>query len=1289
MASCTSLSSLCSASTSSSRAATTTFYQALSRAGAPPSVQPGHLGPCQAARLANRLAPRASPHSIAAFAAHPAPSSEPLVARPRLSAKGVDRRAQLQPAPHVRSLHSGPVYRDAHATGSHTDPYAPFQPPSSESRDRSDVNQWSSTSAYSDAPHENADTASADDGLVEEGLLDPYGSAASASALGSSAAPDSIADSQLLELLQTPDSQAYLDYRRELPVPIRRIDAYLMLRQRSPQLLSQINDWHLTSLFRNATVAGFGAVLRLLIDDLLGPASPAGAAATESHGLFDAAPGTDRRIAGLKSLLLSASRDPSLQLGKMCLQALELLMEDIRELQSRSEPSDWDDADGDRATLPRGFPPGETRTLLRTIMRLGTADVVPAMQALQTYLVETTQDFPTAREGSRLIGFYLSEPIQEPRAALEVAKLMLDTQAIGHDVLLQAQEDGQEWLAHARERLSLDDGDDEAALEPLRRRALEITLRIVGLKAMMAQRPLGKVQLRHAFEDLLTTLREAPGDRVGRYPGSPVSIAAKHFRSAFLLMLGQPGDEGIANASSMLQRCDRNVLALVDSDDLQYFCEAALAAKRSDVASTGFLTVLKAKSASLASVSTTPTGRLALGSLLKPETLLRLLEGLVQVGQSTMVHGLLLGVGLLPLADHNVLQWDKLFSYTSRPEALQMLANADLQEPALALYQRWAHFELPREDPSLLSRRTKRFFGFHRRAFALSPYEFGGDTNTIACSSSCMLHLVRMLTKDETFKQASRAFSTDPEVKAAADAALRDLDAARWIVEVFKAARPPTSWSHYDITSLANACFRLRDSVGAFDALQALIHRRELPDEVDVAVLLGGLMTLDPDRAVQLLALHTGSRSGGPGPGNETVSEPSKPPFFRPTANIISQLIARAATQERFDLVQKLLRIAEEHNLQQGVSLRAWRSLATQKVFSSLEIAQKLQSLFRGGFRPDGAFLDFVARQCLHRRQFALDGQVDGAKPEDRRLSELHKNPVQAFDRFRVRKDKRAALEAALNVTLLGYRELGVVNLGTVALLLKRLRSEARSIFPAAVGAVQQRKGQVWTHEQRTRVARDWIAKLDRLVAALRWTPLFDKGSDLRRGLPLWKSGQRRDGKLAMYDQADMVDATKRMREGYRKYSRAKPFELAPTVVGNDEGEVAPSFTAAAGGGSGGGVTEATPREAAQGRRPNVLPLGLFRDLMGTYLSLQDDAGAAEVAAWMRDEAHADVAQTAEEQDTFVRHVKQLLRHDGDGAQHELVGANNKKRSSIVLEMLAGRREVARAKAWWTFKGIA
>ncbi|SPO39760.1 uncharacterized protein PSFLO_05241 [Pseudozyma flocculosa] len=1093
--------------------------------------------------------------------------------------------------------------------------------------------------------------------------------------------------------------------------------AYLGLRQRAPHLLCHTSDWQLVRLFDRVSNAGHSGILRLLIADLLGDDFLAGGAPQHDGGLFGAAAGTQRRATGLRALMLAESRIPSLRLGEASLRAFKLLLSDCRALRSSGPEQDDGGTDGEALVVPDNFPLGEAHRLVRTVLDVGYGDDVPILQALQGFLAERTHDFPTPHEGSSLIGFYLSEPVQDPLAALGVVRMMRETDAIGHDALLQAQEDGQAWLAHAQERLLGHSDNVEAAPEELRRTALEITLRIVGLRAATTHRPMSELQVRRALEALMGTLRSAPGDRAGRSFGSPTAIASRHLRASLFLVLAQPGVDAIHSACSMLQRCDRHVLAMLEGDDFERFCEAAISADRPDLAASGFMTVLKAR-------STVQRADRWLGPLVSPRTLLAMLRVLAKgtkgrPSQPTVVNGLLRGLGLLPLTPDSVARWDQMYANEDRIEVISMLADADLRDPALTLFQRWARIQFPKAGTGLLSRRTQRFFKLHRQASRLSRYETSPEAieaSAVACSNRCMIDLVLMLTRDEVFKEASRADSEDPAVRARAEDAQRQLDVARMVVEAFKISKETTgSWSHSDMTSLAKAHFRLRDAQSAFDALSALVHARRLPDAVDIAVLLTGLMELDPDRAFQLLTTHAGdgppssqvstqlkrlemereaAASGGQdmaeAQGKETQggTQSFMPATFRPTSNIIAQLVSAASRQKRFDLVRRLLRFADAHKMLEGVTLRSWKALMSLDAMAPRDMVRKLQSLVRAGFRPDGAFLDNVARECMRSSKIVLQAQ------SPRTSSSAGSAPDPAHQlKLQSAKERGLGLDAALRVVQLCYKELGVVNFATVGRLLKGMRAEARRIFPTATDAI--RTG-AWTPSRRNELAGEWVARLDRLVAALRWTPLFDRGGDLRLGLPLWKSTSGRDGKLTMYNVSDMIDAAKREQDGFRKYSRRRR-QVSESTVGDDLGSSSSSSDAnldsSATEGSdsssrdsdsapvGGQAVEVVDEDPVPVRRPNVLPLGVFRDLMQTYISLGDYEGAAEVAAWMRDEAQADVAATIEEQDTFVEHIRELLRNGSGCAAEERAKAQRQQRS--VLEMLAGKREVARKKSWW------
>ena len=71
-----------------------------------------------------------------------------------------------------------------------------------------------------------------------------------------------------------------------------------------------------------------------------------------------------------------------------------------------------------------------------------------------------------------------------------------------------------------------------------------------------------------------------------------------------------------------------------------------------------------------------------------------------------------------------------------------------------------------------------------------------------------------------------------------------------------------------------------------------------------------------------------------------------------------------------------------------------------------------------------------------------------------------------------------------------------------------------------------------------------------------------------------------------------------------------------------------------------------------------------------------DAAGAAEVAAWMRDEAGMELDQSMDDASAFVNRIKAAVRaREGDTA--------HQSDTSSILRMLAGQEGTAPTKRWW------
>ncbi|KAI3487482.1 hypothetical protein L1887_48586 [Cichorium endivia] len=200
-----------------------------------------------------------------------------------------------------------------------------------------------------------------------------------------------------------------------------------------------------------------------------------------------------------------------------------------------------------------------------------------------------------------------------------------------------------------------------------------------------------------------------------------------------------------------------------------------------------------------------------------------------------------------------------------------------------------------------------------------------------------------------------------------------------------------------------------------------------------------------------------------------------------------------------------------------------------------------------------------------------------------------------------------------------------------------------------------------------------WIGILDELVHRLRWATFFDTGNDYRHSLPLWKSSKARDGQLIPAELDDMMTLGFEGR-GRKRQAAGGRGASAPRLTGaRDEAQHGNDASSS----EDGDVSKDAALPQPRASSPNVLPAILYRRLMEAYLALADAAGAAEVAAWMRDEAGMEIAESQRAATTFVSRIKAAVRDRESDTAHESDTSN-------ILRMLAGQQGTATTKRWWT-----
>lgn len=1190
----------------------------------------------------------------------------------------------------------------------------------------------------------------------------------------------------LLDLLTTNDKSYYQLLRSRLPPDFHRLDAYLLLRNQDPTRLNKLSAMDIERLIKRVGKEGLAGVLSLLLFDIVGSPYPAARVKT---GYFQVRPGSKVRYSLLKTLLLSSNRGELLQDDAMALYLFQML---IRDYKRNSDPTVFF-----HSPVPSNFSQGDARNLVKRVLRAGSNELLPVLQVLRTHLERRTSDFPSAREASQLIEFYLQPETFDVAAALDVVRTLKDTHGLSQDSIDQAIRDGKRYYDYLKSTSGKFTEEQQANLENL---TLKVSLRLISMKCCLVQRPEGGAQYLAVFQNLMDSfsLHLLPDSAIFDSATSPGVIAFKTFRSIFLHLLGQPGAESVRQALLLMQKCDSRLLAMLSNRDVQDMCDAAAAYSMSSIAVQAYLLIIKAKTRiGMKGAKPSPHGHSLVrdGFLVNTDTFIVLLNQLNSAGDWLSTKAVVRGLRLLPLVPTSLAQMHLRFQGAQRPRFIGALAGARMKDEAFELYQLWsdAHY-----DPDLARALVSAPIGdtYHTNSrFEQHVESLEEEENLVASSASCLVKLVKALCRGSTPRlMEEQSSAVDQTVYSDTE---EYVVKARFAIEVFKRSQDPIDWTHYNLTALASACFYVRDIKGAFTALARISFMRHLPDAVDISVMLGGLMAFDPDKAVELFISHSTSidqvhikrqpqrvsanklpindEDGvqpeqleiPPGDGSipriARVSEASEASYapMRPSAKLTSTLMSRAMGQGRFDLVNRLADFAKEAGIASKLGLIASSSLLYRANLAPMDVVQVVKRLLASGWSADPALLDIAARQILKThslnlrhanvadleteiknpdlketeateqeapaseteeiqaeeadlketkstgmeakitevretevskadaKQSKTEGieikatekkeieakesaatqteaiEMEGTKiePED---TEANVASAQEFKKSRITgsRERLSSVQSAVYLMEVSMAAKSIVNLLTVSVALKKIRNAGFKSLPRHAASNPVTK----PTSQRTEARVKWVACIDRIVYALRWTSFFDTGHDYRLGLPPWKATDK--GDLVSADLADLYSLALSPKES--RSMRDQSLALAPPE--------SPAMPAAK------RLDRADTSIPELQRQPNVLPSDLFCLILEAYVAWGDNQGAAEVAAWMRDEARADMGQTTREIDDFVRRTMAALNQQ-QRIQSHLATFAPLEQPGEILSMLSGQQATPRLKGWWSYRG--
>lgn len=322
-----------------------------------------------------------------------------------------------------------------------------------------------------------------------------------------------------------------------------------------------------------------------------------------------------------------------------------------------------------------------------------------------------------------------------------------------------------------------------------------------------------------------------------------------------------------------------------------------------------------------------------------------------------------------------------------------------------------------------------------------------------------------------------------------------DTKFARKVLELFKTVKPMNCCDHIDLTALGSAHFHLGDENAAFADFAQILHRKEVPDETDVLVLLHAVARVDVERAVRLYAKYRKSQQAA---GRITDKADRSIGLFaglRPSIKAWAMLLRQAFYEDRVDLAKQVVEMAMLDRFSDrrarandlltikliyeafrvGSTAPAagqptvwpWRKIAHVAKYnatskqSCLADATSLMSLAHAA--AHGVPLSKLPEAVLQQRRRSTRRSVGDAEAEA---------PVQLS-----RYTRDADLMAAIDLLELAARQSSNIDSNPVSLILIKIRNKAQSLFSGG-----GRRGQMRPI---------WTALLDRVVIILRQSEGF------------------------------------------------------------------------------------------------------------------------------------------------------------------------------------------------------
>lgn len=285
------------------------------------------------------------------------------------------------------------------------------------------------------------------------------------------------------------------------------------------------------------------------------------------------------------------------------------------------------------------------------------------------------------------------------------------------------------------------------------------------------------------------------------------------------------------------------------------------------------------------------------------------------------------------------------FPEAFRARWLMCLCMLDLLDQARYLYRRWTGSSGTPLEPEVRAAYQNRHTSKDRtstttysrihRAFGLDVLHGSVEAshhaseNIIHGTAPCMLALVRKFGQGTQWQKA-------PDTNFAR--AVRD----DFLTHVYGSHMPP---SHYQLTALLQACFLLGDYQVAMHVLRTMESCRYNLDAKDMAVLLGGMVNVNPSAAVVILKDLSAPLSQNP--------------------HLYAVVLSRCVSSNQFELADQVYDMACQQYLGSQVARLAPGTLLACSRDYPTTLVNRAITLMRDGWKPKQKLLNWVIRTVV------------------------------------------------------------------------------------------------------------------------------------------------------------------------------------------------------------------------------------------------------------------------------------------------------------------------------------